>query len=267
MLLQFNAHSMENNLLPGYQSAYREHFSCETALVKLMDNILWNTEGQELTALVVIDLSAVFDTVDHDVLLDVLNNMFGLDENTLGWINSYLRPTKFKVNISQSYSEEIDVKFSVAQDSIFGPVLYSTYASTLEETVNTVNRTTNNDDQVGTNGEKPNNQKDVNINLHGFVDDHAMKKSFRITNDNSNKLKTIRDLEMCTPEVKVWMDHNRLRMNGEKTEFIIYGSRQQLKKFFTNNINVTGEVVDKTDCIKYLGVWLDATLLLKHHIT
>ena len=94
-----------------------------------------------------------------------------------------------------------------------------------------------------------------------------MKKSFRITNDNSNELKTIRDLEMCTSEVKVWMDYNRLRMNGEKTEFLIFGSRQQLKKCVTNNINVTGEVVDKTDCIKYLGVWLDATLLLKHHIT
>ena len=56
-------------------------------------------------------------------------------------------------------------------------------------------------------------------------------------------------------------------MNGEKTEFILYGSRQQLKKFVTNNINVTGEVVNKTDCIKYLGVWLDDTLSLKHHIT
>ena len=63
------------------------------------------------------------------------------------------------------------------------------------------------------------------------------------------------------------MDHNRLKMNGEKTEFILYGSRQQLKKCVTNNINVPGEVVDKTDCIKYLGVWLDDTLSLKHHIT
>ena len=63
------------------------------------------------------------------------------------------------------------------------------------------------------------------------------------------------------------MDHNRLRMNGEKAEFIIYGSRQQLKKCVTNNINVTGEIVDITDCIKCLGVWLDATLSHKHHIT
>ena len=56
-------------------------------------------------------------------------------------------------------------------------------------------------------------------------------------------------------------------MNGVKIEFILYGLRQQLKKSLTNNINVTGEVVDRTHCIKYLGVWLDDTLSLKYHIT
>ena len=72
-LLQFNNHCTVNRLLPDYQSAYREHFSCETALVKLMDDILWNMEAKKITAVVAIDLSAPFDTVDHDVLLDVLN--------------------------------------------------------------------------------------------------------------------------------------------------------------------------------------------------
>ena len=119
--------------------------------------MLWNMEGQELTALVVIDLSAAFNMVDHDVLLDVLNNRFSLDKTTLGWINSYLKPRKFKVNIGQNYSEEFDVKFSVPQGSIFGPVLYSTYTSTPEEMVDNVNRTTGDGDQVGTNSEKTNN--------------------------------------------------------------------------------------------------------------
>ena len=61
-----------------------------------MDDILWNKEGQELTALVAIDLSTAFNTVDHDVLLEVLNNRFGLDEKTLDWISSYLRPRNLK---------------------------------------------------------------------------------------------------------------------------------------------------------------------------
>ena len=82
---------------------------------------------------------------------------------------------------------------------------------------------------MGTSGERPYNQKEAIINLHGFADDHIMKKSFRIVKDNSNELKTIINLEACISQVKVWMDHNRLKMNGHKTEFIIYGSRQQLK--------------------------------------
>ena len=61
-----------------------------------MDDILWNMEVQELTAVVVTDLSAAFDTVHHDVLLEVLNNRFGLDGSTLGWINSYPKPRNLK---------------------------------------------------------------------------------------------------------------------------------------------------------------------------
>ena len=76
-----------------------------------MDDILWNMEEQKITAVVAIDLSVAFDTVDHDVLLDVLNSQFGLEGNTQNWIDSYLKPWKFKVNIGLSYSEEIDVKF------------------------------------------------------------------------------------------------------------------------------------------------------------
>ena len=49
----------------SYQSSYREHHSCKTALVRLTNDLLWNMEVQQITALVAIDLSAAFDTVDH----------------------------------------------------------------------------------------------------------------------------------------------------------------------------------------------------------
>ena len=57
---------------PEYQSAYRQGFSCKTALVKLTNDILWAMEHQKVTAMMAIDLSAAFDTVDHDILLEVL---------------------------------------------------------------------------------------------------------------------------------------------------------------------------------------------------
>ena len=71
MLLQLGEHCRKYDLQPDYQSAYREHYSCETALLKLSDNILWGMEKQSITSLVILDLSAAFDTVDHDILLNV----------------------------------------------------------------------------------------------------------------------------------------------------------------------------------------------------
>ena len=74
MLLQFNEHCSLNPLLPSYQSAYSIFFSCKTSLFKLADNLLNGMENQRVSALVVIDLSAAFNTVDHNILLDVLSN-------------------------------------------------------------------------------------------------------------------------------------------------------------------------------------------------
>ena len=72
MLDQLNSHCQEYNLVPEYQSAYRKRHSCETSLVKLVNDILWNMENQLVTAIVILDLSAAFNTVDHDLLLEVL---------------------------------------------------------------------------------------------------------------------------------------------------------------------------------------------------
>ena len=65
--------------MPQYQLAYRKNFSCETALVKIMNDCLWNMENQSVTEIVAIDLSATFDTVDHHILIDVLKKRFNIE--------------------------------------------------------------------------------------------------------------------------------------------------------------------------------------------
>ena len=60
------------NLLPEYQTAYRKFYSCETSLLKLVKDTLWAMEQQQITAVLIMDPSDAFDTVDHDLLLDVL---------------------------------------------------------------------------------------------------------------------------------------------------------------------------------------------------
>ena len=75
-LEQFNKHCDDYDLLPENQSAYRKHYSCETSLLRMTNDILWNVENKLITAVTLLDLSAMFDTVDHDILLEVLHNKF-----------------------------------------------------------------------------------------------------------------------------------------------------------------------------------------------
>ena len=113
MLLQLSQHCEEFNLQPDYQSAYREHYSCETAVLKISNDILWAMEKQEVTSLVALYLSAAFDTVDHTILLDILNLKFGIEGEALQWFDQYLRPRSFKVTVNGTYSAEHDLDVSV----------------------------------------------------------------------------------------------------------------------------------------------------------
>ena len=76
MLTQFNRHWEDNQLMPDYQSAYRSNYSCRTLLVKLVNDILWDYENQDVVALVALDLSTAFNTVHHEVLFDWLSTRF-----------------------------------------------------------------------------------------------------------------------------------------------------------------------------------------------
>ena len=94
MLLQLSDHCKMFNLQPDYQSAYKEDYSCETAVLGISNDILWAMEKQSITSLVALDLSAAFDTVDHNTLLHILNAKYGIEDTALKWFDEYLRPTE-----------------------------------------------------------------------------------------------------------------------------------------------------------------------------
>ena len=89
---QFTLHCNNNSLLPNYQSAYWKYYSCETSLVKLVNDILWAMEKQLVTVVVILDLSAAFDIVDHHLLLKVLEKQYGIVGAARQWCTSYLKP-------------------------------------------------------------------------------------------------------------------------------------------------------------------------------
>ena len=132
---RFNEHCGLNSLLPDYQSAYRKWHSCETSLLKLVNDILWAMEPQCTCPMMAIDNSAAFDTVDHSILLAVLKHNFGLTGAVLDWHDSYLHPRSCKVKIKESYLTVRSLQFSVPQGSCAGAQLYNAYCSTMHEVV------------------------------------------------------------------------------------------------------------------------------------
>ena len=80
---RLNKHCDYNRLIPDYQSTYRKFYSSETSVLKLVNDILWGMECQEISSMIACNLSTAFDTVDHSLLLDVLSNKFGVGGTAL----------------------------------------------------------------------------------------------------------------------------------------------------------------------------------------
>ena len=129
MLDQLLDHCNTNDLLPDFQSAYHQYYSTETSLINITNDILWGMENQEVTTMLILDLSAAFDTVDHSILLKILNKSFGFCDQALKWFDMYLQPRWFKVCIDGNYSEPMELQFSVCQSSCSGANLFSCYCS------------------------------------------------------------------------------------------------------------------------------------------
>ena len=242
MLLQLSQHCQDFSLQPDYQSAYRPDYSCEMAVLKISNDILWAFEKKSITALVAIDLSAAFDTVDHKILLQILSAKYGITGQALKWFDSYLSDRSSKVVIRDRYSKPHGLTVSVPQGSCVGASVFNLYCLTLHEII----------------------PKD--LTLSGFTDDHSIKRSFR-ADSSVDEAETNQTIEECMLNIKSWMDSMCLKMNSNKTEFIYFGSKPQLKKCKVESLKVSEDFIPRAYMIRYLGVYMDAHLNYKHHIT
>ena len=125
VLEQFTTHCDTHKFIPDYQSAYRKNFSWETSIIKVVNDVLWNFEHQEVCAMCMIDLSAAFTMVDHQILLQVLQSRFGVSGSALAWFESYLWPRFCKVKVGTKFSTIRSLDCLVPQGSLAGPNLYS----------------------------------------------------------------------------------------------------------------------------------------------
>ena len=101
----------------------------KTALLCVQNDIVQAIDGNKSVILVLLDLSAAFDTIDHTVLLHRLKHDFGITGTALKWLDSYLSHRTQTVKIGDSFSTKQKLLFGVPQGSVLGPVLFSLYSS------------------------------------------------------------------------------------------------------------------------------------------
>ena len=172
-----------------------------------MNDILLKMNSQHVTLLVMLDLSAAFDTVNHMFLLERLQHDIGISGVPLQWFKSYLSNRSQRIAVQGTLSRLFDLDCGVPQGSCLGPLLYVIYASKL---FNIIER----------------HLPDV----HCYADDSQLYLSFRPADGLSSQTDAIQAMERCIEDIRHWMVSDRLLLNDEKTEFLLIGTRQQLGK-------------------------------------
>jgi hypothetical protein len=120
-------HITKYSLHDTLQSAYRQGHSTETALLKIQNDVAQALDGKSMVVLVMLDLSAAFDVIDHPILLERLQYSFGVTSDALGWIQSYLSDRRQRVTAGTGCSQDQLMECGVPQGSVLGPKAYSMY--------------------------------------------------------------------------------------------------------------------------------------------
>ena len=92
-------------------------------------------DGGKISVLVLVDLSVAFDTIDHEILLYRLHNVFGFGDTVLSWFPSYLENRTQTVVVHRKHSTPASLRYDVPQGSVLGPILFILYTQPLSNVI------------------------------------------------------------------------------------------------------------------------------------
>lgn len=247
VLNRLNCHLTKNKLYCEVQSGYRPHHSCETLLVRMCDDINNMIQADNIVIVVLLDLSAAFDTIDHAVLLEKLLKDYGIKGTALHWCKSYLEKRYFGVKIDNTISTFLELLFGVPQGSLLGPILFILYIKTLQKIA-----------------------AKYGLNIQLYADDSQLYISFHP--NRPSELDDVKDsINRCLAEIKAWMVKNFMKLNESKTELLVLGKPHVLKNCnLSISIQFGNTEILPTECKgdnwKSLGIKLDDSLSMERQI-
>lgn len=237
MVEQLNNHVENNNILPKYQSGFRAGYSCSTALLNIVDDILCAHDKNMVTAVVLLDFSKAFDTINHQLLFSKLHYI-GLSDNAIKMFRSCFEDRFQCVEVDNSCSNLLRITHGVAQGSILGPLLYSIYTCDLLKSLK-------------------------HCRYHLYADDTQLYYSFNLADVSAANALINEDLKSLTSI----SNNHQLKINLKKSSFLVFGPHEAATYVRNNlNININNDSLSPVESARNLGLIIDSNLNFDAHV-
>jgi len=231
------SHLSQSASFPTLQSGYCANFSTETALVKLTNDLFANAGLGSPSAVLSLDMSAAFDCISHQKLVDRFRDVFNVSGLALNWLKSYLCDRTFCVKVGGEKSSVSNISSGVPQGSVLGPLLFIVYIAPIEHLVNSFSC----------------------VQQISYADDLTLYMNL--------KSGTVSNFKLCVNAVRDWLLFNDLLLNPDKSQCMKVGTRQKLGAFSDPSLDVCGTLVPYSESLKLLGATFDSTLSFDKHIS
>ena len=240
--VRFSKQLSDNDLYEQMQSAYRPNHSTETALLRVHNGLPCILDERKAATLVLLDLSAAFDTIDHTIMLTRLKDRFGITATCLAWFESYLVNRSQCIQMHGKISAERPVVFGVPQGSVLGPLMFICYTAPLGDIA-----------------------RRHGINVHLYADDTQLYLAFSPHSDEDT-IQAVMRIQDCVAELQDWMNINKLKFNATKTEIIVMCAPHIKIKLSMPHIKLGDTVVPVSTVAKNIGVFFDDALSMNNQV-
>ena len=223
--------SKHNIILPS-QYGFRKNHSTDLAVLDLHDKITSAISNLQYVVGVMLDLSKAFDTLDHTILLRKLEHN-GVRGTPLAWFSDYLTNRQQYTEFEQHTSDVLNLQCGVPQGSILGPLLFLIYINDIT-------------------------YASPNLSYILFADDTTLLYADK----NLDNIFSMYNTEL--PKLQTWLRSNKLSLNVNKTNYVVFHSNKKPPVYKTNHkIVIDDKVIEKKSCAKFLGIFLDENITWK----